>query len=77
MILNKFGELTLLDSDYVHIKLMAEEEEIEIAEAFKKELDLQGINPKDVYSLTLQGHQLLKYNEIYSHIVCDFKFRNK
>lgn len=77
MVLNKFGELTLSDVDYEHIKGKSEEEDIEIIEAFKQELKLSGIDPKNVLAVTLNGSQLMKYNEIYSHIVCDFKFRNK
>lgn len=77
MLLNEFGELSLSDGDYEHIKRTADNDGTEIAEAFGKYLEMVGIDPKEVYSVTINGGQLKRYNEIYSHIVCDFEFRHK
>ena len=77
MLLNEFGELSLSDGDYEHIKRKVKQEHKEVAEVFGEYLETVGVNRKEVYSITATGGQLRKYNDIYAHIVCDFEFRNK
>ena len=77
MLLNKFGELELFDGDYEYIKRKVKAEGKEVAEVFGEYLEIVGVNPSEVYSITTNGGQLKKYGEIYSHIVCDFEFRHK
>lgn len=74
MFILKNGSLSMEDYDIEHLIGWMEEENYSPKEALKLELDVAGLNIKDVVSIELTGSQMSnkKYCEAYSKIVCDF-----
>lgn len=68
------GVLSMDNNDLDHIQGRIDEDKDSPKEALKKELELCGLDIKNVFEIELNMGQLRekKYIELYSKIVCDF-----